>query len=272
MSQETTSDIYKWLTPIITLIVGSISGVLLEKFKNRTVFLKKRVNIQLIASSSNSPDWGKINILHDGQTSNSLYAATIEIINDSSVDLDELVAEFSVNSPAFIVRDSGALTDNDVSKQLLWEANYSRQFLNVQKLNDERLLNKETQEDKLLDNQTDFITHNRQYVVPIFNRGSKVVFNVLIDCFQDIPQVNVAIFELGVKLITQQDADTEKKNRQAIVNIIAAILFIISAFPTINYASNISWGVWVMVINSLAVYIVAWPLYFTFIFLKRYFT
>lgn len=258
-----------FFVPLITFILGTFGGVILERFKNRLIILKKIISTQIVALSSQSPDWGNIEILYNGELSNTLYTSFIEIKNDSLRDLEKLTIEIAVNKGASIYKNSGYLIQHDVYRELSLEEEYSDHFSEVQAQNNDDTIVRNDEEKVEFESEIDYVVRHKKYLTPVLNRNSKITFNLLIDNPHGKPDVTVAIFEKGVTLVSEEDAEQQNKKRTNIVNIIAALLFVSSAYPTIKYSMNINWAVWVMVVNSILIYAVAWPIYLFYSFFKK---
>ncbi|MBB5396551.1 hypothetical protein [Mucilaginibacter sp. AK015] len=253
--------IWRIFTPIATLF----GGIAIERFKNRTIVLEKTVNFQRIAFAANDNDFGSIEITYNGGPSQNLYSGYIEIENNSSKSIKDFILDISVDEGFFIYKDKGLLIQRELTKTLFNTTEYITRRENVFS----NMENENKPDD--YNDDLDYIVRHRQYIIPVLNSKSRIGVNLLIDGAHNLNMINVGVFEENVDLIFKIDNETMQKNRKAIIAILAGVVFILSAFPTITYAPTIKIAVWIVVINSVTCYLVAWAIYLLFVFFRSFF-
>lgn len=210
-------------------------------------------------------DLGVIEITYNGGVSQNLYSAGVQIENNSSKSLKNFVFDISVDWGFVIYRDKALIIQRELTKSLFHTDDYSERR--------EYVLENMNEEVKPLDyqNELTYVARHRQYSVPVLNPKSKIYVELLIDGPQNLQGINAGIFEENVDLVFKADEETTKRNRQAIINILASVIYIIGAFPIIIYSPSISYAVWAMVASSLICFLLAWAVYFLFMFVKSFF-
>ncbi|AZA56204.1 hypothetical protein [Chryseobacterium shandongense] len=227
----------KFIPPTIALLItGLISviiGLYLEKFKSRLVFLKYRIISNSLATTIQNEFWGNIEVQYRGRKTNHLSFVTIELVNDSNVDLENVNIDIWVDTESQILGNDGYY-DNSGNSILLEQGYYSYYTQIIQK-NQEDIENKSTAPDHVtpqqLINETKWISTNKKFNLPVFNRHTSIRINLLIENFKgQVPAVNVSILHKSVKLITQRDKAEEDKRLGVNMIVWGLIIFILSCF------------------------------------------
>ena len=123
MPDQTSTSLPPGLIPILTAVLGFIAAVILERFKNRTVLLKFKRNIFQLATATQNSYWGNIEIVYNDRKTKHLSLITIEIKNDSNIDLENVNIDFWVNENSQILAYQGNYNENGNS--ILLEEKYA---------------------------------------------------------------------------------------------------------------------------------------------------
>ena len=183
MDNET---LLKLIPPTITLVVTSLFGlfvgILIEKFKNRYRTITYSIFTQKVKPSLSENLSGHLKISLGDREIDTLKVVTVEIENKSSIDIENVIVKFTLGKGAYFQGNEGFLQKN--FSWLFWEPEYSSYY--------ERVLadNNKTQIDHQnglkiipdeLQQRIDFVLANRNYLIPVFNRKEKAIFNFLIE-------------------------------------------------------------------------------------------
>ncbi len=215
----------KIIPPTIALLITTLLsvgiGVYLEKFKSRLVFLKYKLFFNALGTTIQNEFWGNIEVLYMGRQTNHLSFVTVEMTNDSNIDLE------GVNIDVWVDRDSQFLGHNgfyeELGNSILLEKNYYSYYTQVVQKNQDdmelREVDPEHRTPTQLADEINWILTNKKFHLPIFNRHSSIRINLLTENFKGgPPQVKVSVLHKSVRLITQQDKTEE--NKRLGVNII----------------------------------------------------
>jgi len=200
---------------IITGFASLVIGVYLEKFKNRTSILTRKITSQPIAYSSKDEYWGHISVYYNDYEAKNLNFFTIEIYNNSSRDLADIVIDLKVDNDSMILATNGYLDFSN--SPLLLTNDYFQYYVEVSKRNQEeeaRIKRGEIKsKDPTLANELKYVTTLKKYIVPVFNRQTKATFNVLVENFKGIyPTVTADIIQKSIKLVNyENEAQKEKR-------------------------------------------------------------
>ncbi|QES93102.1 hypothetical protein F0358_10490 [Empedobacter brevis] len=215
------ADLHKFIENIIPItisltVTGVISlfiGVYLEKFKNKLTYVKYKINYQPLATSNYNSSWGDIEVLFNGKSTFHLNFVTINVINDSNKDFQNLYLDLWVDENSSI-NGHNAYYDESRKSILLENSHYSGlvNTLEKAKLYSEKNDNSNYPQD-LLDLMK-YYQKNQKYFLPILNRKTSITINVLVSNNDNgLPVLNVDIKHLGLKLIEAED-EYEKQNKE----------------------------------------------------------
>jgi hypothetical protein len=208
----------KLLPPTIALLVTAfisvVIGIYLEKFKGRLVFLKYRLFFNALGTTIQNEFWGNIEVRYMGRQTNHLSFVTIEMANDSNIDLE------NVNIDVWVDQDSQFLGHNgfydDGGNSILLEQGYYAYYTQVIQRNQEDLELRAVDQEHItppqLANEINWIMTNKKFHLPIFNRHTSIRINLLTENFRGkTPQLRVSVLHKSVKLVTQKDKAEEDK-------------------------------------------------------------
>ncbi|NOZ46430.1 MAG: hypothetical protein GXO79_06570 [Chlorobi bacterium] len=181
-----TETLIKLIPPTITLVVtslfGLLIGVLVEKFKNRFRTVEYSIRSQKIIPPLSENLGGELSIKLDNREVNTLKATTVEIENKNSIDLENIVVRFSLGQNSWFQGNEAFLSKN--FSWLFWTLPYNDNFSQIVKEFNSFQVNPDTGLRDIPDELQQRINHvlaNREYLIPVFNRKDKAIFNFLIE-------------------------------------------------------------------------------------------
>lgn len=185
---------------VITIVLTASVTILVERYKNRNLYLKKSIDYQLIGMTSTS-HWGDIKILYNNNLINNVYLFNVTIFNHSNLDAPkDLEVIFSVNNDSFFLREFGQITNGDVVRGLKLRDQYWRDFTTV--YNSYINLDEQARLANLgLKQQLDYFNSEKPFILPILNRKTSATFSFLIGSNgADIPILNIGVYEPNIKI------------------------------------------------------------------------
>ncbi len=177
------SDSLFWLFSLP--IAGALAGHLWTRFRNRLVPLRWTVHHQAWAFASND-QWGKIEILFDGQPTANLHVSRLEIQNSSSRDLQEVSVAVLADIGTLILRSVGQLRGS--SQAFPFALDFAAML-------------EEASKRKLTQQELAYWGPRAGFVIPVLNRGSIADFVFLLSRpdYQS-PSLTVTCEHLGARL------------------------------------------------------------------------
>jgi len=243
MATEVTNDIDLWskiIPPTIALLMTGllslIIGVYLEKFKNKITILRRKIIFQPVGTTTRDDYWGNIKILHNDRPVEHLNFVTVEIINDSNRDQPDLILDISTDFSSKIIGQNGFIEGNNTP--LLLTSEYFDFFTSVVDRNNEeelKISNKEIEAKSIqLQKDIDWALNNKKFNIPVLNRKTKAVFNLLIENTEQLqPVVNANILKKSLKL--EDDVDETERNKKTLIYTIIIGLLIFGIGFTLIY-------------------------------------
>lgn len=212
-----TETLIKLIPPTISLIVtslfGLLIGVLVEKFKNRFRTIEYSIRSQKIIPPLSENLSGQLTIKLDNREINTLKVVTVEIENKNSIDLENIVVRFTLGQNSWFQSNEAFISNN--FSWLYWTMGYSENFNQIVKEHNSIQLNPETGLKDIpteLQNRIDYVLANRDYLIPVFNRKDKAIFNFLIEDPIDGTEAGVfpSIVHKSVNFVEKSDDDRQK--------------------------------------------------------------
>lgn len=249
---------------IITGLASLVIGVYLEKLKNRTSILTRKITSQPIAFSSKDEYWGHISVYYNDYEAKNLNFFTIEIYNNSSRDLTDVVIDLKVDNDSMILANNGYLDFSN--SPLLLTNEYFQYYVDVsnRNQNEEALIKKGElkMKDPTLANELKYVTTLKKYIVPVFNRQTKATFNILVENFKGIyPTVSADIIQQSIKLVDHEDEAQKEKKTFLYSAVIGLVIFSIAvAVLLFTYSDSRAAIIWTTIfamtstILGLAIY------------------
>jgi len=226
-----TETIIRLIPPTISLVVTSLFGlfvgVLVEKFKNRFRTVEYSIRSQKIIPPLSQNLGGQLSIKLNDRFINTLKVTTVEIENKNSIDLENIVVRFSLSHNSWFQGNEAFLTKN--FNGLFWTPIYSDTFNDV--LTEYNSCDIDQNGQKIISNdlqsRIDYVLSNRDYLIPVFNRKDKAVFNFLIEDPIDGSNGYVfpSIIHKSVNFIQKSD-DEKRKQKDLWIGIAIGIVFV----------------------------------------------
>lgn len=238
MEPQTLNEYFEVFFPptvalLITAFISVFIGLYLEKFKTRLVFLKYKLYFNALGTTIQNEFWGNIEVLYKGRQTNHLNFVTIEISNESNVDLENVNIDVWVDQESQILgHDANYIENGNI---ILLENNYYALYSDVLRKNQQDIEEKEKNKNHItptqLINEVNWILTNKKFHLPILNRRNSIRINLLIENFKgEIPNVKVSVLHKSVKLVTQRDKAEEEKRLGINMIVWGLLIFWISAW------------------------------------------
>jgi hypothetical protein len=263
------------IIPFITGLLGYVIAVFVERFKSRNVAIHFSILYNNIGTTSQIPHWGKIEVLHDGRPTQHLNFVTIEIQNDSSRNFTNMNINAFAEGESQFLRHSGIY--NGTKTAILLESGFWNHFVKVGKENETdlnlRKLNPNHVTPQPLLNDINYVTKNRVFHLPVFNRKSSVTLNLLTENFKgQQPEVVVSVLHEGVKLVRKEDKVTETKKISKIILVLSCFVYAIGLLLLfIHYKNDTDVLIWSGILG-ISYGAIAWLIISIFRFIKKIFS
>lgn len=160
---------------IIGIVVGFILRMLFDKWKKRVAVIKYKINHQSLGTSTKP-----IEILYNKIPVKNVFSSMIEIKNDSPLDIKNAV--FKIKGADKTIFLSDFAFKNDPSIAIQWTSEYLGLYDNLQ-------------------SNMNVIMHNREYLIPVFNRGDKLLFSLSTSTQSgELPNIIIQSDYIGMRL------------------------------------------------------------------------
>jgi hypothetical protein len=237
----------KLIPPTITLIVtslfGLLIGIMVEKFKNRIRLITYTIRTQKITPPLSENLGGQLKITLNSRVITTLRVTTIEIENQNNIDLENVFISFSLFNGGIFQGNEGYLSKT--FSWLAWAPLYSDSFGEIVNEFSKLPVNPDTQLRDIpndLQKRIDYINANREYLIPIFNRKEKAVFNFLVEDPNNTQEslIYPTIVHKSVKFIKKADVE-KRKQRDLWISIGIGIIYltIVTTIIALNNPQNI---------------------------------
>lgn len=206
---ENLTDLPKYFWVLMGGLVSLTAYILIEKFKNRLSIFSSKITFSPIGTSYDDKIFGQITVKHQDREIKHLNFITITIKNISNSDFEDLVMKVWVDKSSQILAEKGNYADNLSSIFLTNE--YSQLHNNLNERAEKfRAENPDAEFPEYLMNQYDVFAKNREYNIPVLNRGSSFYINLLVENFDGkVPICQYSLLHKGVKVITEVDEKTK---------------------------------------------------------------
>lgn len=247
-----------WLITIIAAALAFLTGLLLERFKNRIVRLKFKKNVFQLATAIQNNFWGNIEVLYNNRKTNHLSLITVEVRNDSNTDLEEVKIDFWVDNTSQMLAHQANYVESGNS--ILLEDNYLQEFTNVLQLNTEDLILKKANPDHKttgLTQRLNWVLANKSFNLPVFNRDTSVKFQILVENFQaQIPNLTVSVLHKSCKLVEEENEIELTKTKNKYIGIIWILLAFVATFTIyLKFQNNPYAIIWAGISTLLSLYV-----------------
>ncbi len=176
-----------FVIPVVSAIAGSLLTVVLAKIRNKTAVFGYSVRVDRVGLAGDEPVFGSVRITLQGQEVRNLYTAMLEVENATTRDYENLKLLVCSDNETILFSEKTRVVDT------VYIVNYSDEFQEEMKVPEGGA---PTQA------QWGRYNHEREYLIPVFNRGDKVLFTYLCTRPRDdhMPLIDVSTQTRGVKL------------------------------------------------------------------------
>lgn len=214
-----------------SIIFGSFGGVgaalLTQKFLNKRGLFSYFVEHNRVGMSSQDSIFGDVLVTWNGNTVEHLFLSTVELKNESLNDYEDVVIHTYTNDTKLLTESTQIIETPNVLK---WTDNYSAQM-------------KIGEDGVLTESQLDIYRGQREYLIPVFNRGEQVRITYLNSAnTSKMPNIWLSATVKGVKIKFQPPQNQVYGVPQARAGIIGAILGFIFLIPLVIFVPN-NWAV-----------------------------
>lgn len=172
---------------LIAVVTGSLLTVIYAKIRNKSAVLRNSVRVDRVGFAADDPVFGSMRITWQDQSVRNLYTAALEVENATTRDFENIKIRVFTGDETFLLSERALIADT------LYQVEWSDEFKRVMRI---------PEAGKPTKIQMSRYNHDREYVVPAFNRGQKVFFTYLCTRPVDdrVPLVWVSTQTPGVKL------------------------------------------------------------------------
>ncbi|HRB97683.1 MAG TPA: hypothetical protein PKY67_08265 [Nitrosomonas sp.] len=172
----------------ISVIAGGLSGIftawLTQRVLNRRGIFSYSVTHNRVGITTEDPIFGSVAVTWNGNTIQNLYLSTIEMKNESLNDYENVIVRAYTSDTMLMTEQTTQLPETPIE----WSEKY-REQLHVE------------DGSTPTDNQSNLYRGQREYVIPIFNRGQSIKITYLNSAQSpSMPNIWLSIALKGVKL------------------------------------------------------------------------
>ncbi len=200
---------------LICFLTGGLLTHFWDKYKSRVTALKYRITYQTYGTTFDDPTWGSLKMTYNEITVKNLYNVTVYVQNDSNKDLKDL--KFNIRCD-----------DNNESIIIL---SYVSKVggPNILKLTDEF-------EKHLGGKEPQYLLAQRDYKVPILNRGDQIEIYLLVTNYKNLqPCISVHCDHLGLKMEYSEKQPWDILGIPILQSLVAGLLMALISIPLILY-------------------------------------
>lgn len=199
---------------IVTSIFGLLVGILVEKFKNRFRTVEYSIRSQKIIPPLSAGLGGQLTLKLNERDVKTLKVTTIEIENNNSIDLEDIVVRFTLGKGSIFQGNEAYLLSN--YNWLSWTQEFNDNFNQILKEYNLIETNPTTgfkELPDLLQKRVDYVLSNRDYFIPVLNRKNKAIFNFLIEDPIDGSESGIfpSITQKSINFVLKSDDQRQKQ-------------------------------------------------------------
>ncbi|RFS26226.1 hypothetical protein DVR12_00090 [Chitinophaga silvatica] len=194
----------------------------------------------------------------------------MELLNESKQNLDGFTVQISIATGETIYKDSGRFTQREAIKDILLEKEFAR--LHASTVTEVEAINPNAVPGvtKDLQYRVDYVLRNIVFEVPFLNRKEKLSFSFLIDSINlNPPDLVITFSRKGLETVTEQDDERRKQFRQIWIGISSSFFFAVPIPSIISHSPSASWAVWLTILDSIVAYLLAWFIYYFWIWIRK---
>lgn len=172
---------------VLLLILGGIVALIFTKISNKTSTFRYLVTSNKVGMTADDEIFGSVRATWEGHEMRNLHLCTIEVENTTSKDFENVKLKIYSGDNTLLLNQRTEVADTPYI--IPWEDTYNRR-MNI------------PEGEKATDIQIDEYRHNREYELPVFNRGQVIRFSYLCTNPKDDnePGVYISTSNKGVKL------------------------------------------------------------------------
>ncbi len=167
----------------ITFLLGILATVITTRILSKSKLLSYHVEHLPIGMTTEDADYGSIQVQWNGLPMPNLYLSSIELINRSVQDIENLELYISSNN-AMLLTDVAEILGT--TRKLEWTEDFKRRIGNGG--------------GELTTEQSKLLTSQREYAVPVLNRNTKVRITYLSSSQDAVPEIALDVVHAGVRL------------------------------------------------------------------------
>lgn len=178
---------HQFLSAIFLLLIGALITQLFNKLSSKTGVLRYFVVHNKVGMSADDEVFGSVRLAWQGHDVRNLYLSTIEIENSTTSDYDNIHLKVFTNEKTVLLNQRTEIVGTPYSAP--WDAAYEKRI---------HVPEGETARPEQLEEYN----HNREYRLPVLNRGQSVRLAYLSSNPNDdnFPVVCVGTLSKGIKL------------------------------------------------------------------------
>lgn len=257
---------------ILTGLASVFVGVYFEKFRRKITLLKYKILFQPLATTDHNEYWGDISVFHNNRIVKHLSFVTVEVKNDSNQDLENINVDFWVDPESQFLGVSGNYIE---SGHLIFLEKESFDFYNdvIRKnfeFSEYQKNNPELIPPLNLVEELKFVTKNKRFHLPVFNRKTSIRINLLVENFKGVyPKVTTSVLHKSVKLILEEDQDESFKKTLKWMIFFGLIIYIIAISLLLSYYSTSKVPIIIVAVIGLTYSIIGLGIYKLIELIKR---
>ena len=172
---------------LVSLFIGGFFTSIFTHVRNRTRFLGYTVFNERVAFSANDLIFGKVSVNWNEQEVKNLFVSTVVLGNNSSIDYSDIKIKY------YTGKDCLMLTQYIEISETTYVPQFTEDYKNKIDVPDG---NKPTQL------QIDIYNHSREFLIPVFNRKSKIVARFLVTLINENlnPSIWMDTIHSGIRL------------------------------------------------------------------------
>ena len=225
---------------LLTLFGGVLIGFFIELLRQKV--LNKRgvfsyfVSHNIVGISTQDLIFGTVSVTWNGNSIDNLYLSTLDLKNDSLNDYENVVIRIYTDDTRILSESTQII---GTPNTLEWTENYSVQL--------------PVEPDAILtDEQISIYNFQREYVIPVFNRGQEIRINYLNSALSpEVPNISLAAIHKGVKVKCRPPQNQIFGEPHLLATLMGTIIGFIFWIIAVLFTENI-WIWWAVALIMLA--------------------
>lgn len=229
--KETLDSISKLGWTLIGSVITLIVYFVLEKFKNRVALFSFSKRFNPIGTSIDDSFPGNITVFYDTRMVKHLNYVTLNIINESNSDFENVIVKCWVDVNSQFLSYDGFHDNYHTNIKL--EENFAT--LRNSRLDEIAEYNAQKQDGDIepqeITNNYNFVFKNIEWIIPVWNRKNSVSFNFLIENINgDVPVLMHPIEKKGIKMTELESVDLKNNRLGKWMIILGHLVYIVCAW------------------------------------------